>query len=56
MVGAIAIARRRAGTAEAFEPPVGEIVSTPATPQDDSPHSIPVYGTANPRAKAYPEN
>jgi hypothetical protein len=27
----------------------------PATPVDDNPHSIPVYGTANPRAKEYPE-
>ena len=30
-------------------------MTTPATPVDDNPHSIPVYGTDNPRQKAYPE-
>ena len=28
----------------------------PATPLDDDPHSIPVFGTRNPLVKAYPEN
>lgn len=52
MVGAIMIARRKVINPEA----VGEdIVTTPATPIDDNPHSIPVYGTENPRQKAYPE-
>jgi hypothetical protein len=32
-----------------------EMVIGPATPIDDNPHSIPVYGTENPRQKAYPE-
>ncbi len=53
MVGAIIIARRRiAGTqsAVAMDNMVG-----PSTPLDDSPHSIPVQGTFNPRQKEYPE-
>jgi hypothetical protein len=54
MVGAIVIARRRVDRADAFEPTV-ETLRGPATPVDDNPHSIPVYGTDNPRAKAYPE-
>ena len=33
-----------------------EVIVTPATPLDDNPHSIPVFGTRNPVAKAYPEN
>ncbi len=56
MIGAILIARRRvfdvstvAGT------PAPETVVAPATPINDDPHSIPVYGTDNPRQKAYPE-
>ena len=54
MVGAILIARRRiiGGVETTAEP---EVVIGPATPVDDNPHSIPVYGTDNPRAKAYPE-
>ena len=32
-----------------------EVLVGPATPIDDNPHSIPVYGTDNPRQKAYPE-
>jgi len=32
-----------------------DVVIGPATPVDDNPHSIPVYGTDNPRAKAYPQ-
>jgi NADH-quinone oxidoreductase subunit J len=60
MVGAIIIARRRV-VAHAPEPADitaaarGETVVGPATPIDDDPHSIPVYGTDNPRQKAYPE-
>jgi NADH-quinone oxidoreductase subunit J len=55
MVGAILIARRRiiGGVETTAEP---EVVIGPATPVDDNPHSIPVYGTDNPRAKAYPES
>jgi NADH-quinone oxidoreductase subunit J len=54
MVGAILIARRRVvGGVETSETP--EVTLGPATPVDDNPHSIPVYGTDNPRAKAYPE-
>jgi NADH-quinone oxidoreductase subunit J len=59
MVGAIVIARKRvvmpgqamvgAGAG------AGEVVIGPATPVDDNPHSIPVYGTDNPRQKEYPE-
>jgi hypothetical protein len=54
MVGAILIARRRV----LISHPVGtsiEVMMGPATPVDDNPHSIPVYGTDNPRAKEYPE-
>ena len=55
MVGAIVIARRRVIDV-AERPPAGrEVMVAPATPIDDNPHSIPVYGTENPRAKAYPE-
>lgn len=53
MVGAIIIARRRVvGPAMPAQP---ESLESPATPVDDNPHSIPVYGTDNPRQKAYPE-
>jgi NADH-quinone oxidoreductase subunit J len=55
MVGAIMIARRRvASEAGEFEPTV-EKVTAPGTPDDDNPHSIPVYGTSNPRQKSFPE-
>jgi NADH-quinone oxidoreductase subunit J len=53
MVGAVIIARRyiaEPGSAES-----SETITSPATPLDDDPHSIPVYGTRNPVAKAYPE-
>lgn len=56
MVGAIVIARRRVLRPEPT--PAGQISETvvfPATPVDDNPHSIPVYGTDNPSQKAYPE-
>ena len=54
MVGAITLARRRILVA----PPAhaGDTLTTPGTPVDDNPHSIAVYGTDNPRHKAYPEN
>ena len=52
MVGAIVIARKRVSIVESGP---GEILVAPATPIDDNPHSIPVYGTDNPRQKAYPQ-
>jgi NADH-quinone oxidoreductase subunit J len=56
MVGAIVIARRQIKLdAPADEEWEADIVLGPATPVDDDPHSIPVYGTRNPRQKAYPE-
>ena len=59
MVGAIVIARRRIFTPQLAG--VGgrlgarDVFTAPMTPVDDNPHSIPVYGTDNPRQKAYPE-
>ena len=58
MVGAIIIARRKVWheTAEGRDlEEGGEVVLGPATPLADDPHSIPVYGTRNPRQKEYPE-
>jgi NADH-quinone oxidoreductase subunit J len=55
MVGAIVIARRRVLRAEPAPAKPAETVLFPATPVDDNPHSIPVYGTDNPMQKAYPE-
>jgi NADH-quinone oxidoreductase subunit J len=55
MVGAIVIARRRVLRAEPAATTPTETVVFPATPVDDNPHSIPVYGTDNPLQKAYPE-
>ena len=60
MVGAIVIARRRihspAPDAAAAATGRGrDVFTAPMTPIDDNPHSIPVYGTDNPRQKAYPE-
>jgi NADH-quinone oxidoreductase subunit J len=56
MVGAIVIARRRIeeGGVSA-EPQAPDVLLGPSTPVNDNPHSIPVYGTTNPRQKAYPE-
>jgi NADH-quinone oxidoreductase subunit J len=54
MVGAIMIARRR-GLDSVEEQLSGESMTAPATPVDDNPHSIPVYGTENPKQKQYPE-
>jgi NADH-quinone oxidoreductase subunit J len=56
MVGAIVIARRRIVTGDTgVTARAPDMMSTPATPVDDNPHSIPVYGTTNPRQKEYPE-
>jgi NADH-quinone oxidoreductase subunit J len=56
MVGAIVIARRRVvGIDQRFEPST-ETISADSTPVDDNPHSIPVYGTTNPRQKSFPEH
>ncbi len=54
MIGAIVIAKRTVVT-KATSPETTEIVIGPATPVNDDPHSIPVFGTDNPRQKAYPE-
>ena len=53
MVGAVIIARRYVVDTAAETKP--EVIVSPATPLDDDPHSIPVYGTRNPVVKAYPE-
>ena len=55
MVGAIVIARRRVLRVGPVATGPTEMLSTPATPINDDPHSIPVYGTDNPRQKEYPE-
>jgi NADH-quinone oxidoreductase subunit J len=55
MVGAIIIARRKVQTELEGPEPSDDVVLGPSTPEDDSPHSIPVYGTTNPRQKEYPE-
>jgi NADH-quinone oxidoreductase subunit J len=62
MVGAILIARRRVVHTGATVPAPGgfggaggEAFTAPATPISDDPYSIPVYGTDNPKQKAYPE-
>ncbi len=58
MIGAIIIARRQVLVSDIQHPPgtsKPEVVVGPATPVDDNPHSIPVYGTDNPRQKAYPQ-
>jgi NADH-quinone oxidoreductase subunit J len=52
MVGAVVIARRRVPTVAQVVP---EEVTVKDTPPDDNPHSIPIEGTRNPAAKAYPE-
>jgi len=58
MVGAIVIARKRVVNPElpeGFGAGASEMLTAPMTPIDDNPHSIPVYGTDNPRQKEYPE-
>ena len=54
MVGAIVIARRRVLPHPGYHA-ANDIVLGPLTPETDDPHSIPVYGTDNPRQKEYPE-
>lgn len=55
MIGAIMIARRQVQTDVNMTQQLKEVYATPATPGSDDPHSIPVYGTDNPRAKEYPQ-
>lgn len=55
MVGAIVIARKRVVYHEEMGGGAREVMVAPATPIDDNPFSIPVYGTDNPRQKAFPE-
>jgi NADH-quinone oxidoreductase subunit J len=56
MVGAIVIARKRVILSPLMAAEMKpEVMVGPATPVDDNPHSIPVYGTDNPRQKAYPQ-
>lgn len=71
MTGAVVIARRKvyipagasmggasmggASMGAAQPAPGGDMLSSPATPADDDPHSIPVYGTQDPAAKQYPQ-
>ncbi len=55
MVGAITLARRRVIVSDTDQRSIVDAVVSPATPVDDNPHSIPVYGTDNPRHKAYPK-
>jgi NADH-quinone oxidoreductase subunit J len=57
MVGAILIARRRVIAPDGGPAAGGgkDTLTAPATPVTDDPFSIPVYGTDNPRQKAYPE-
>src|SRR6185436_1921568 len=45
MVGAVIIARRYVDEKETDMRP--EVIVTPATPLEDDPHSIPVFGTRN---------
>jgi NADH-quinone oxidoreductase subunit J len=55
MVGAIVISRRRVSDPLAQFEPDAEQITANMTPLDDSPHSIPVYGTDNPRQKDFPQ-
>jgi NADH-quinone oxidoreductase subunit J len=55
MIGAIMIARRRIPRLGPATPAEQRVMTAPMTPINDDPHSIPVYGTTNPRQKAYPE-
>lgn len=55
MVGAIVIARKRVVYHEGVRTAAGDVTIAPATPIDDNPFSIPVYGTDNPGQKAFPE-
>jgi NADH-quinone oxidoreductase subunit J len=56
MVGAVIVARRYVtDPADETSETKPDVITSPATPLDDDPHSIPVYGTRNPVVKAYPE-
>lgn len=58
MTGAVIISRRKIVVPKevAAAPRVApELVVGPATPTEDNPHTIPVYGTEDPKAKAYPQ-
>jgi NADH-quinone oxidoreductase subunit J len=56
MVGAIMIARKRVASIDDNFEPSAEMISATSTPVDDDPKSIPVYGTTNPKQKAFPQN
>jgi len=56
MVGAIMIARKRVTSLDENFEPTAETITATATPVDDDPKSIPVYGTTNPKQKAFPQN
>jgi NADH-quinone oxidoreductase subunit J len=56
MVGAIVIARKRVVYHERAQADRPDVTVAPATPIDDNPFSIPVYGTTKVGQKAYPEN
>lgn len=61
MTGAVIISRRKiivpVSVSQAGKAPgvSAEQVVGPATPTDDNPHTIPVYGTQDAKAKAYPQ-
>ncbi len=55
MIGAIVIARRRILLPAGSRVEVIDELTMPMTPPTDDPHSIPVVGTDNPRAKEYPQ-
>ena len=62
MIGAIVIARRKvySGPSDADDARNARgrsthTVSTPHTPVDDNPNSLPIRGSKNPRQKAYPQ-
>jgi hypothetical protein len=61
MIGAIVIARRPiwkpTDRRVEMKPDrtQGNLVSTPSTPVDDNPNSLPIRGSQNPRQKAYPQ-
>jgi NADH-quinone oxidoreductase subunit J len=56
MIGAIVIAKRTVVLHTGAAAGVTDVVLGPATPINDDPHSIPVYGTLNPAQKEYPEH
>ena len=61
MVGAIVIARKQiiptlGGVGTTTHDHGGDTYTTPFTPANDDPKSLPVVGTGDPRQKAYPQN